>query len=66
MVVSPYLGVLIVQGDFNFALGVLGFAAVTDLVSVLLKLEQFDVLMQVIVVGWLDCKNLGKSVIQNG
>ncbi|CAG9764815.1 unnamed protein product [Ceutorhynchus assimilis] len=30
MVVSPYLGYLIVQGNFDFALGVLGFAAVTD------------------------------------
>lgn len=41
MVVSPYLGLLIVQGNFNFALGVLGFAAVTDLVSVFLKLELY-------------------------
>lgn len=62
---SPYLGLLIVQGDFNFALGVLGFAAVTDLVSVLLKLNQLNVLKK-LVVGWLDCKNMGKPVIQNG
>ncbi|XP_066249527.1 probable cardiolipin synthase (CMP-forming) [Euwallacea similis] len=33
MIVSPYLGVLIVQGNFNFALGVLGFAAITDLLD---------------------------------
>jgi len=33
MMVSPYLGFLIVQGNFNFALGVLGFAAMTDLLD---------------------------------
>ncbi|XP_076268270.1 putative cardiolipin synthase (CMP-forming) [Rhynchophorus ferrugineus] len=33
MVVSPYLGFLIVQGNFHFALGVLGFAAITDLLD---------------------------------
>lgn len=30
---SPYLGMLIVQAEFNFALGILGVAAVTDLVN---------------------------------
>lgn len=34
MVISPYLGILIVQSNFNMALAVLGFAAVTDLVKV--------------------------------
>ncbi|XP_050293992.1 probable cardiolipin synthase (CMP-forming) isoform X2 [Anthonomus grandis grandis] len=33
MVASPYLGLLIIQGNFDFALGVLGFAAVTDLLD---------------------------------
>ncbi|KAL1487998.1 hypothetical protein ABEB36_015377 [Hypothenemus hampei] len=33
MVASPFLGMLIVQGNFNFALGLLGFAAVTDLLD---------------------------------
>ncbi|KAJ3648238.1 hypothetical protein Zmor_020056 [Zophobas morio] len=33
ILVSPYLGMLIVQADFNFALGVLGVAAVTDLLD---------------------------------
>lgn len=33
MVASPYLGLLIVQGNFDWALGVLSFAAVTDLVK---------------------------------
>ncbi|CAH0552004.1 unnamed protein product [Brassicogethes aeneus] len=30
---SPYLGYLIVQGDFNYALGVMGLAALTDLLD---------------------------------
>lgn len=33
MLVSPYLGFLIVQGNFDFALGLLGLAAVTDLLD---------------------------------
>ncbi|XP_045461635.1 probable cardiolipin synthase (CMP-forming) [Harmonia axyridis] len=33
IVLSPYLGLLIVQSDFEFALGILGFAAVTDLLD---------------------------------
>ncbi|XP_030754498.1 probable cardiolipin synthase (CMP-forming) [Sitophilus oryzae] len=33
IIVSPYLGFLIVQGNFDFALGILGFAAVTDLLD---------------------------------
>lgn len=33
MALSPYLGYLIVQSQFDGALGVLGIAAVTDLVS---------------------------------
>ncbi|ENN70270.1 hypothetical protein D910_05667 [Dendroctonus ponderosae] len=33
MAASPYLGLLIVHGDFDWALGVLGFAAVTDLLD---------------------------------
>lgn len=34
IVLSPYLGVLIVQDDFNLALAILGVAAVTDLVNI--------------------------------
>ncbi|RZC42023.1 cardiolipin synthase 1 [Asbolus verrucosus] len=33
ILISPYLGMLIVQADFNFALAVLGVAAVTDLLD---------------------------------
>ncbi|XP_017781723.1 PREDICTED: probable cardiolipin synthase (CMP-forming) [Nicrophorus vespilloides] len=33
ILLSPYLGMLIVQADFNFALGILGIAAVTDLLD---------------------------------
>lgn len=33
ILLSPYLGVLIVQANFDFALAVLGIAAVTDLVK---------------------------------
>lgn len=34
ILITPYLGMLIIQSDFDLALGVLGFAALTDLVSV--------------------------------
>ncbi|KAF5292355.1 hypothetical protein FQA39_LY03389 [Lamprigera yunnana] len=33
IVLSPYLGMLIVQAEFQFALGILGVAAVTDLLD---------------------------------
>jgi cardiolipin synthase len=33
ILISPYLGMLIVQSDFNFALAILGVAAVTDLLD---------------------------------
>lgn len=33
MLISPYLGMLIIQADFNFALGLLGVAAFTDLLD---------------------------------
>lgn len=33
ILISPYLGVLVLQAHFHFALAILGVAAVTDLVS---------------------------------
>lgn len=35
IVISPYLGLLVVQQNYNLALAVLGFAALTDLVYIL-------------------------------
>lgn len=39
---SPYIGYVIIQGDYNLAIGLLAFAGITDLVSNITELNFYD------------------------